>query len=166
MKKETLLFLKEQNNYKLEQIKPKVLFLQACKDAKHRLLQKISALLLFLSLALSINAEITKGSPNNFITVWDTENTTNIMIPTSGGGYNYHVYWEQENNPAINGTLLNQTATATISGLQPNTRYRVEIAGTFPQISMINPNAQPTKLRTITQWGTIPWRSMERAFGG
>ena len=166
MKKETLLFLKEQNNYKFEQIKPKVLFSHPLKEAKHRLLQKISALLLFLSLALSINAQITKGSPNNFITVWDTENTTNIIIPTTGGGYNYHVYWEQENNPAINGTLLSQTATATISGLQPNTRYRVEIAGTFPQFYMNYNNTQCTKLRTITQWGTIPWRSMEYAFGG
>ena len=76
MKKETLLFLKEQQNYKFEQIKPKILFSHPLKEAKHRLLQKISALLLFLSLALSINAEITKGSPNKFITVWDTENTT------------------------------------------------------------------------------------------
>ncbi|NLK92690.1 MAG: BspA family leucine-rich repeat surface protein, partial [Bacteroidales bacterium] len=109
---------------------------------------------------------ITKGSPNNFITVWDTENTTNIIIPTNGGGYNYHVYWEQENNPAINGTLLNQTGNATISGLQPNTRYRVEIAGTFPQFYMANNNTQRTKLRTITQWGTISWRSMEYAFNG
>ncbi|HOR41545.1 MAG TPA: BspA family leucine-rich repeat surface protein, partial [Paludibacteraceae bacterium] len=166
MKKETLLFLKEQNNYKFEQIKPKVLFSHPLKEAKNRLLQKISALLLFLSLALSINAEITKGSPNNFITVWDTENTTIIVIPTRGGGYNYHVYWEQENNPAINGTLLNQTGNATISDLQPNTRYRVEIAGIFPQFYMNYNNTQPTQLRTITQWGIIPWRSMEYAFLG
>ncbi len=107
-----------------------------------------------------------------FITTWKTDNpgtsaNNQITIPTTGGGYNYNIYWEQVGNSAINGTLSNQTGNVTITfpvvGI-----YRVEISGSFPRIFFFNNGSQSDaqKIVTIEQWGNILWSSMNVAFYG
>lgn len=102
-----------------------------------------------------------------FITTWKTDNpgasaSNQITIPTTGGGYNYNIYWEQVGNPALNGTLNNQTGNTTITFPSIGT-YRVEISGSFPRI-FFGSGGDPQKLLTVQQWGNINWTSMQRAF--
>nr|MBS0037187.1 BspA family leucine-rich repeat surface protein [Saprospiraceae bacterium] len=112
------------------------------------------------------DAQVTPGSADNFITVWNTQNTNEITILTTEEGYNYDLYWEEMGNPSNNGELLAQTGNATIEGLTVQTEYRVEIAGDFPRIYMNNDADERDKLIEIAQWGLIRWSSMENAFSG
>lgn len=117
--------------------------------------------LLMLGITTS-QAQVTPGSPDNFITVWNTLGTTSIEINTSGSGYNYNLYWEEVGNPSNNGTLLNQTSFVTINGLTAGEDYRVEIAGDFPTIVF----SQNQQLSQISQWGNIQRSNTELAFAG
>jgi hypothetical protein len=102
-----------------------------------------------------------------FITTWKTDNpgtsaNNQITIPTTGGGYNYDIYWEDVSNAAVNGNISAQTGNATITFPAIGT-YRVEIIGNFPQIYFTG-GGDRLKILTVTQWGNIAWASMESAF--
>ncbi|MPV86863.1 BspA family leucine-rich repeat surface protein [Ostreibacterium oceani] len=125
---------------------------------------KWSVVVLLLTVGKLAQAQITVGSTDNFITTWNTEAQTSIIIPTTGTGYNYTLYWEEVGNAANNGTLTAQTGNPTITGLTVNTDYRVEITGAFPRIFISGQPPQRTQIRTVSQWGTIAWQSMEAAF--
>ncbi len=120
---------------------------------------RIFTLLIALFSYLSVQSQA-------FITEWNTENSTQIIIPTTGTGYNYNVYWEEIGNPLNNGTLTAQNGNATITGLTANTDYSIEISGNFPRFFMNNNATERNKLRKITQWGGIAWTSFEDAFYG
>ncbi len=110
-----------------------------------------------------------EDTANPFITTWRTDNpgtstNTQIAIPTTGGGYNYTVYWENTGNPTINGTAGPFTGNATIDFPDIGT-YRVEISGDFPHI-FFNNAGDREKILTIEQWGDIAWTSMVNAFQG
>ncbi|WP_310559637.1 BspA family leucine-rich repeat surface protein [Flavobacterium sp.] len=97
-----------------------------------------------------------------FITTWKTDNpgTSNnnqIIIPTTGIGYNYTVDWGDGNTSIHTGDALHTYAT-------PGT-YTVSISGTFPQI-YFNDKDDKKKIISINQWGDNPWRSMFEAFSG
>ncbi|MPV86593.1 hypothetical protein [Ostreibacterium oceani] len=102
-------------------------------------------------------AQITPGSPDNFIMVWNTGSTTTINVPTLPiGGYNYSLYWEEVGNPSNNNTQLGITDSFhIISGLSANTDYRIEIVGDVPQIVVSNSGGADTQLREVSQWGSI-----------
>ncbi|MCW5912257.1 MAG: BspA family leucine-rich repeat surface protein [Cyclobacteriaceae bacterium] len=109
------------------------------------------------------------GATQPFITTWKTDNpgvsaNNQIIIPTTGIGYNYNIYWERVGNSAINGTLTNQTGNATITFPSVGT-YRVEISGNFPRV-YFNNSGDRQKILTIEQWGSITWTSMGHAFNG
>ncbi|HEY1085977.1 MAG TPA: BspA family leucine-rich repeat surface protein [Candidatus Saccharimonadales bacterium] len=101
----------------------------------------------------------------DFVTTWKTDNqgtsnSSSITIPTTGGGYNYDVDW---NNDGIFDQLAitgNVTHDFGASGT-----YTIRIRGTFPQI-YLNRDLDAAKLIDINQWGTGQWRSMLRAFAG
>ena len=107
-----------------------------------------------------------------FITTWTTSAAgETITIPTTGTGYNYTVYWENESNPSINsGGLL------TFNDFSPNYditlgsavgNYKVQISGAFPQIYFNDTDdTNDSKIISIDQWGSIQWQSMENAFEG
>lgn len=113
----------------------------------------------------SLNAQVTIGSTDNFITRWNTQDDDFINIPTNGSGYNYDLYWEDIDTPSNNGNLLDQTGSITISGLIPGNDYRIEISGDFPSI-FFNATNEAVKIKEIQQWGTIAWASMDSAFAG
>ena len=118
----------------------------------------------------AVQAAITPGDPNNFITVWRSNSpgvsaSNQIRIPGTGSGYNYDLYWESVASSSVNGTILGITSnTRTITFPAPGT-YRVEIAGSFPRIYFNYwYSGDSRKLRYIEQWGNIAWTSFERAF--
>ena len=94
-----------------------------------------------------------------FITTWQTTtNGESITIPTTGGGYNYDVNWGDAS------TSLGQTGNATHTYTTAGT-HTVTITGAFPSI-FFNNATNPTKIRTIQQWGSQVWTSMNAAFWG
>jgi surface protein len=107
--------------------------------------------------------------PAPFITTWQVESDyLEIIVPTTGGGYNYNLYWENTANPTQNGTLSNVTGNAVFTVPAAGT-YRVEISGQFPRIHFFPPAPgvvppRNSQIRTVEQWGDIEWVSMERAF--
>jgi len=124
------------------------------------------ATVLIASVKNNANAQITPGSPDNFITVWNTGNETYIKIPGIGSGYNYNLYWEKLSNSTTNGTATVTTSSTMITDLEANTDYKVEIKGTFPRININNDNDLRLNIKEIKQWGTNQWSSFEDAFYG
>jgi surface protein len=100
-----------------------------------------------------------------FVTTWKTDNagtsnSTSITIPTTGGGYNYDVDWDN------NGTFdeLGLTGDVTHDFTTPGT-YTIQIQGDFPRIYFVG-GGDRRKILSIDQWGDIAWTSMGFAFNG
>src|SRR5690606_2657039 len=111
---------------------------------------------------------ITDGGPecatDYFITTWKTDNfgtsnATSITIPTIGGGYNYDVSW---NNDGIWETGITDNITHDYGTMGT---YTVAIRGDFPRMRFKSAG-DSQKMRSIDQWGTNAWSSMEKAFYG
>ena len=120
---------------------------------------------------LASEAAITPGSPDNFITTWDTTKLkigstpdNQIRIQGSGSGYNYDVYWENTSSSSINGTTTSTSNNLVLTFPEPGI-YRVEIAGAFPRIYSTN-SRDESKILEVNQWGNIQWTSMAYAFHG
>ncbi len=109
---------------------------------------------------------ITDGGPacaidpaEYFVTTWKTTvpNET-ITLPTTGSGYDYVVDWGD-------GTVVtNQTGNASHSYSVPGV-HTVKISGSFPRI-YFNNEGDRLKIKSIEQWGTNIWSSMNSAFMG
>ncbi len=100
-----------------------------------------------------------------FITEWITDNGQ-IIIPTTGSGYNYNITWTNLTNGGVgDGSITGRTANHTITGLQNGSTYRISISGTFPRI-FFDSGSERSKIRNITQWGSNAWSSMGNAFLG
>ncbi len=106
---------------------------------------------------------------DRFITTWKTdnvqENSSNdhqICIPTDNSySYNYTIAWGDGTVETI--TSGNPpTHTYTTVGT-----YTVKIGGTFPRICFGVGDAglrERTKILSIDSWGTIRWKTMQKAF--
>ncbi len=115
------------------------------------------------------------ASERPFRTTWITNNTQ-IIIPTTGTGYNYNITWTNLDNTGAgngNGSANNvMTNNYTITNLIDGDRYEIAITGTFPRFYMnaastSSPNYnERLKLRTIEEWGSQKWTSMNSAFFG
>jgi surface protein len=101
--------------------------------------------------------------PDEFVTTWKTDNpgvssSTQITIPTTGGGYNYNVDWgDGSTSTGITGDTTHTYSTAGT--------YTVKITGTFPRI-YFNNTGDRQKILSVEQWGTNQWTSMANAFYG
>ncbi len=94
-----------------------------------------------------------------FVTTWETTVAgESITIPTTGGGYNYSVDWGDGSTDV--GVMGDATHAYAVPGV-----YMVTVNGTFPQIYFHN-EGDRLKIRTIEQWGSTVWRSMDDAFAG
>lgn len=95
-----------------------------------------------------------------FITTWETTSINEtITIPTyTGESYNYHIDWGDGNSDAA--VMGNITHTYAAAGM-----HTVKISGTFPRI-FFNNSGDREKIRSIEQWGTNMWSSMNSAFMG
>lgn len=107
----------------------------------------------------------TCGPTTNFITTWKTDNpgtsnSSSIRIPTTGGGYNYSVDWN--NDGVMDETGLTDDVTHDFGS--PGT-YTIQICGAFPRI-YFNNNHDKEKIVSIDQWGDNGWTDMQSAFFG
>ncbi|MCP4520132.1 MAG: BspA family leucine-rich repeat surface protein [Cytophagales bacterium] len=99
-----------------------------------------------------------------FVTIWETNDGT-IIYPAGGGsGLNYEIYYEQIDNPTINGTINSTQSQETINGLENGKKYRLEVRGTFD--IKISDGTEKLKLKKVEQWGSNKWQNMEFAFHG
>ena len=105
---------------------------------------------------------ITDVEDSSFITTWETSTsneTVVVTVPAPQFIFDYTIDWGD-------GTIeTNITGDATHSYAMPDT-YTISISGTFPGIIIQNNATSQTQLRTIEQWGTIVWRTMDFAFAG
>ena len=103
---------------------------------------------------------------NMFITTWKTDNAgasnlTSITIPTTGGGYNYDVDWDNDGVFDDIGITGSVTHDFGISGT-----YTIKIRGALPRIFFLSNSTNAKKILSIEQWGTNSWTSMNNAFKG
>ncbi len=110
------------------------------------------------------------GQECAFITTWSTSDNQ-IIIPTTGTGYNYDILWTNLTNTGVGDGSASGVTDAdhpyTISGLQNTDVYRLEITGNFPRFyAPANGGDARTKIRSVEQWGDIAWSSMFEAFHG
>jgi hypothetical protein len=112
------------------------------------------------------------GPLDDFVITVKTDNTgtsadNEFTIPTSTiATYDYSVDCDNDGTNEIVGATGNYTCVYASAGTYTvRIKYnKVSNAG-FPRI-YFNGNGDTQKLLTIEQWGTNPWTSMSRAFGG
>ena len=111
---------------------------------------------------------VVRGENGAFITTWTVEDSDkSITIPTTGSGYNFTVAWGDDSaNETItmhnDASLMDNAATNTYATAGT---YTVVITSTFPRIHFNNAGDK-TKIKTVEQWGSTAWSSMENAFYG
>ncbi len=129
------------------------------------------ALFAFLSIAalagslIYYNQSVVAYPADEFVTTWKTDNpgtsnSTSITIPTTGGGYNYSVDWDNDGVADQTGLTGNVTHDYGTAGT-----YTVRIKGTFPRI-FFNNGGDKSKVMSVEQWGSNNWINMTRAFFG
>jgi surface protein len=79
-----------------------------------------------------------------------TSASDQFTIPTTGGGYNYDVYW----GDGTTSTGVTGNITHTFTGGAGN--YVVKISGVFPRI-YFNNGGDKLKLLEVQNWGNIVW---------
>lgn len=99
---------------------------------------------------MTVDTSASVGAPRTFV------------IPTIGAGHNYNYTVDCNNDGVLEATGL--TGNYTCNYATPGT-YTIRIGGSFSRI-YFNNRGDRLKLRSIDQWGTGKWTSMERAFYG
>lgn len=125
-------------------------------------MKNLLIVLFFLLAGFCCNAQI---AITDFVTTWKTNmprgsNTTSIVIPTTGGGYNYDVDWNNDgvfDQLGITGDVTHDFGVAN--------NYTIRIRGAFPRI-FFNHGGDCIKLLDVKQWGNMAWTSMAYAFAG
>ncbi|MEZ4950369.1 MAG: hypothetical protein R2784_13425 [Saprospiraceae bacterium] len=85
--------------------------------------------------------------------------STTITIPTTGGGYNYDIDWENDGVYDEFGVTGSITHNYGAGGT-----YQVAI-GLFPRI-YFNFTGDRQRSYLLIEWGGIEWASMNNAFSG
>ncbi|MEW7278287.1 BspA family leucine-rich repeat surface protein [Aquimarina sp. 2201CG1-2-11] len=93
-----------------------------------------------------------------FITTWRINtNNEEISLPIPDTGLDFTVDWGD-------GIITNETEEAYHTYINAGT-YTIRVLGSFNRMRF-NGNADRRKIRTIEQWGSNKWTSMESAFKG
>ncbi len=105
-------------------------------------------------------------SYNPFLTTWNTDNSgvsnsTKIKIPTNPNYiYNYHVDCDNDGVFEAFNVSTSYTCHYNVAGT-----YQVAIIGEFPAI-YFNNDGDRLKILSVDNWGSIHWKTMNRAFSG
>ena len=143
---------------------------------------KKAILFLFFFVTL-VSAAVGQNANDWFVTVWDmskpTERTINNpsnTIAFPGAGRNYTLYWEDVDNPSINGTEIVLSSEGYFSPYYltvPSSigKYRLKAykgAGSFYGFGGEThiKKHDPQRLIAVEQWGTVRWfeTGLKRAF--
>lgn len=127
--------------------------------------------LLFLFSCALLCISLHSRAQGEFITLWKTDNpgnTTSTQIRFAGTG-TYSLYWEEQGNPAHNGTVnvvgANIGAGPVIDFGTAGT-YIVKATGLTAFV--MSPNSttinDPYKLLEVQQWGTSNWKQLSTGF--
>ncbi len=102
----------------------------------------------------------TPSATGAFITTWETTAPNeSITIPVGGSSSTYTINW---GDGTVNSNASgNQTHLYAALG-----NHTVSITGNFSKIALGGDSTNAAKLRSIDQWGTIRWTSMDGAFDG
>lgn len=124
--------------------------------------------LLFLLMAITCSWLPAQTDTTSFITTWNTMNPGAsedgyIRIPTNGTlNYNYDI--DVDNDGIFD--LFNITGDTTLAlGEEGDSLQTIRIRGDFPAIFFAN-QGDKEKLITVEQWGSIEWKTFDRAFLG
>lgn len=116
--------------------------------------------MLCIAALLSVQAQ-----DDAFITTWNPGDDGYIVIATHPDyTYNYNIVVKNADTDEV---LAEETCTgdATIENLPTDAWVTVEITGTFPAIYMNDAElTDRDKLKSIDQWGSNEWQTMEYAF--
>ena len=95
----------------------------------------------------------------SFITTWQTTTVNEpITIPVGGATGNYTVDWGDGSSTTH---ITDAEHTYAAAG-----EYTVSISGDFTEIKLYPDDTNAEKLKSIKQWGSISWTTMEEAFRG
>ncbi|MEC4115222.1 BspA family leucine-rich repeat surface protein, partial [Myroides pelagicus] len=122
--------------------------------------------LFFLIISHVLSAQVDQNTA--FITTWEVPENGSITINADERyAYNYDIKWEKINDPTQQGSQSNIRTDFVIKELSAG-KYRVLISGTFPLFKAIGfyQDTNGQLLRTVEQWGTQVWQSMNRSFEG
>jgi uncharacterized repeat protein (TIGR01451 family) len=115
----------------------------------------------FLTFILFVSSFLIQAQ-EPFVTTWEVNTMIglDIIIPTSGNGYNYTIdFGDGTMHSNVTGDIMHEYSSPGV--------YTVSITGDFPRIRFRNFNSNskyPKKIKSIEQWGDIEWNSMESAF--
>jgi len=108
----------------------------------------------------TITINVTDVDDTSFITKWVTEfsnETITIITRANEYTYNYTVDWGD-------GTIQSGR-TGDVSHIYDAAgSHTIIISGDFPAINMFPNDDARTQIRSVEQWGTIQWQTMEEAF--
>ena len=100
-----------------------------------------------------------------FITTWQTDGLNRVIIPLTGGGYDFTIDWGDGTIELKSGSLGNIIHVYASSGIKTITITPNLITG-FPRI-YVNNFSNRSFLKTIEKWGSGKWgASVDRAFYG
>ena len=97
---------------------------------------------------------------DDFVTTWSVAaNDRTITIPVGGATGTYTIHWGDG------------TSSTDVTGDQSHTYesagdHTVRISGDFTRMHLGGDSANAQKLKSIDQWGSMEWSSMESAFRG
>ena len=129
--------------------------------------KKISYICLFILFIVKISYAIGGVSvpPTPFVTTWQTDGSNNIIIPLTGGGYDFTIEWGDGTTEIKIGSPGNISHTYSTAGIK-TISITTNIATGFPRI-YVNNFANRLLLKTIESWGSGQWgTSVDRAFYG
>lgn len=135
-----------------------------CASPKeYRFALRMLAALPILALAVAVSAQ----AQDAFITRWvTTSSDLVIQLGTFGGDdeadYDFHVDWDDGSSEDVSGDDPDPRHTYTDPGT-----YRVAVTGSFPHLYMAPASSfVKGRLKSVDQWGSIQWTSMNGAFSG
>ena len=104
--------------------------------------------------------QVTAYAEDRFVTTWETASPgDSITIPVGGATGTYTVDWGD-------GTVTVQARGDATHVYDAPGKYIVQVSGDFTRISLGDDPRGASMLRSIDQWGSIKWTTMESAFEG
>ena len=102
----------------------------------------------------------TPSTTGAFVTTWETTAPNeSVTIPVGGSSSIYTINWGDGTvNTNVSGNQTHQYAALG--------NHTVSISGNFSKIALGGDSTNAAKLRSIDQWGSTGWTSMDGAFGG